>query len=151
MATKTAKKAAKKAAPAVKYTTEKPPVSLKPHQLDALAVLFTTNRNTTPEELGTDEKGAKKLMAPLIDKGMATVNAKGQYRFQGVRVAKLADLLDTMRTIGGELTVGEIAEALWGDAKRFIAPAGAVLKGAFEVGAIKRHTAEGAQPKYSLA
>lgn len=154
---------------ATKTTTPKPvrvnpTIKLTAAALAVLAVLHESGKNMTPEDIaaeaGSTAKAVGAVLTKLKDNQLVIVNDKGQWRFSGLRCKAMKLLVDTLRMNGSPMTASEIGSTLWADPKtaakdakaavRYIAPAGAVLKTAFEIGVVYRIEQEGTVPKFGV-
>jgi len=154
---------------AAKATTPKPTrinpdLKLTAAAIAVLGVLHDTGKYTTADDIsqanGSTIKATTTVLNKLKEQGLVEANDKGNWKFAGLRCKALGLLVDTLRMNGSPMTASEIGSALWADPKtvakdakasvRYIAPAGAVLKTAFTIGAVYRIEQEGTVPKFGL-
>jgi hypothetical protein len=154
--------AAKTATP--KPVRTNPAIKLTAALIGVLASLHESGRLMTAEEIatatGTTPKAVSTSLTKLKELDLAQTNDKGQFRFNGLRCKAMPLLVEALRLNGGPMSASEIGTALWADPKvaakdpkaavRYIAPAGAVLKTAFNIGVVYRVDTEGAVPKFGV-
>ena len=151
----------------VKHPSAKKPVRVNPGnkltagQIDVLSVLHKNDKwhplAVIVAESGLLEKQAKSAVSKLQEMGWVTENAKGgSYRYSGLRCKALHLIIGVLRLQGGALTAGQIGNAVWADPSvkndpkadtRYAPAAHAVLKSAFELGAVYRLESDG-QPQF---
>jgi len=140
---------AKKVMPATKLTAA---------QIDTLGVLHE-NDKWHPLELIVTESGlteavAKATLKKLVDSGyVLKKEGADSYRYTGLRCKALKLAVGAMRMQGEPLAAGLVGAAIWSDPKvkndpkadtRYAPAAYAVLKSAFELGAVYRVESDGA-------
>lgn len=157
-----AKKAATKVAKTPgKITKTMPAVKLTQLQIDILCHLHSTGRQYTMDEIKEATKATaspaalKQTLNKLAEHSLVTyVEHNDKWQFFGKRVTALGQFVETLRTLGGTHSAGDLGAVVWGQkgqkdaAKRFFAAGSAALSGAFQLGAVYRMVQDGKTVAY---
>lgn len=153
-----------KTAPAPKKPVRvNPETKLTAPQIDVISVLHENDKwhplAVITTESGLPEKQVKTTVAKLVEMGWILENEKGgSYRYNGLRCKALKLVVGALRLQGSTLTAGQIGAAVWADPSvkddpkantRYAPAAYAVLKSAFELGAVYRIESD-AQPLFGV-
>lgn len=155
----TATKVAKKTAP----KRINPEHKLTAAQIDVLGVLHENDRwhnlALIVKESGLSEKDVVKVLKSLTEREYLKSKADAAaWRYTGLRCKALKLVAGALRLAGQPLGAGQIGSAVWADPKvkddpkantRYMAAAYAVLKTAFDLGAVYRVESEAA-PVYGV-